>query len=86
MSLQSSQHAGTKNKAGSQLSVVVSMMGWVESSTSHQRVISWLLQPRAHAGRKDGRKKLLRAFSDIRSAALPLWQACHLFSYRTFSS
>lgn len=85
MSLQSSQHAGTKNKAGSQLSVVVSMMGmrwWVPTSM-------WFLgycSPVDMQGREDGCKKLLRTFSGIGSAAHPLWRACHLFSYHTFSS
>lgn len=68
-----------KNNAWSQLSVVVSMMGMLHPPLpTSMRFLS--ISARCTC------RKLFRAVSGIRPAALPLWQACHLFSYHTFSN
>lgn len=67
-----------KNNTWSQLSAVVSMVGMLRLPLPTSM---WFLSSLVHM---QGQEQ--EAVSGICTAALPLWQACHLFSYRTFSN
>lgn len=80
--LQMAGRNSAKNKTWSQLSAVVSMMGLRRLPPSQPHVISAFLQRGARAGGRNKSRKLLAACT----AAPPLWQACHLFSYHTLAN
>lgn len=68
----------SKNNTWSQLSAVVSTMGMLRLQLPTGM---WFLSILVHM---QGQEQ--EAVSSICIRALPLWQACHLFSYRTFSN
>lgn len=71
-----------KNNAWSQLSVVVSMMGMLRPPLPTS---TWFLSFCSSVHMQAGGTRT-GSFSGLLAASVLLWQACHLFSYHTFSN